>query len=124
MSFLENKEFKKSWPLELGVYPSILKTLKETLNSIDLLNVNWFSDRGFYKVTTDNGFNVNEKYLNVSREEVVIYYGDQTHSEIIPDSLVFSTYESKYSSIEEHSSWFTFKIIENKLRIVSWRSAG
>ncbi|PCE63172.1 YARHG domain-containing protein [Sediminicola luteus] len=102
---------------------AIIFELKMILNKIDLKSIHWYNETGLYKVTTDNGYIINETSVSIVGDKVTLYYNDSTHSELMSDETVFS-FGSSYESIEEHATWYTFTIVDGHLKLIDQKSAG
>ncbi len=102
---------------------AIIMELKTILNKIDLKSIHWYNENGLYKVTTDNGYIINETSISIISDKIVLHYNDSRHSELLSDKSVFS-YGSQYKSEEEYASWYNFVIVNGNLKLIDHKSAG
>jgi len=106
---------------EEPAYKELLKSLKETLNHIDLDNIHWNREKGLYKVTIDNGYLIFGYQILFEGNDIRIETGEYSHSEIFGD---FGDGYSDYESINEYSYWWVFEMKESGIVYRYFGAAG
>ncbi|MEM9869403.1 MAG: YARHG domain-containing protein [Bacteroidota bacterium] len=115
-----NKYFTNN---EYGDLSSTRKELKEILNKINIDGIHWYNESGLFKVTTDDGYFLNETSVKITGNKVVLTYADIGHSELLTDKTAFS-FGSNYFSENEYQSSYTFEIQNNELILIEHQAAG
>jgi hypothetical protein len=97
--------------------------LKSILSATNVDNINWYNENGLYKVTTDNGYIVNELSVTINSDTIILQFANTGQSELFVDDTSFQ-FGSNYYSESEYNSWYIFKIIEDKLVFIEYQAAG
>jgi hypothetical protein len=96
------------------------KLLKEVFSKINLGDINYYKNKGIYKVIEDNGFVQIVYMISIEKDEINISYNYMTHSEIIEG---FDEYTDYHSEGEFSYNW-QFKFSKNKLSFIRLMVAG
>lgn len=97
--------------------------LKSIVSKIDIQQIHWYNENGLYKITTDDGYSINERAITIKGSKVIMSYSDIGHSELLNDETAFNFGSAHYSE-NEYASWFTFTIIDGKLILLEHQAAG
>lgn len=99
----------------------MIDALGEALSKIDPKDINYYRDKGLFKVIVDNGFVIRVYSLTVDKNEIVVMNSYQAHSEIIDGFDECTTYMSE----NEYAYWWIFRIKEdNTIMLDSLDIAG
>jgi hypothetical protein len=93
------------------------KYLTETFKRINLDDINWSFDVGIYKVTIDNGDIVIGYEIRISKDGIIVKYGNQGGSEI--GKQLYPN-----DQITEFAFWWEFEWKNNKLKFLKMNVAG
>lgn len=96
------------------------KLLKSVFSKINLDDINYYKDKGIYKITEDNGFVQIVYTVYIENDEINISYNYMSHSEIIEG---FDEYSDYYSENEYSYNW-QFRFMKNKLNFIRLMVAG
>lgn len=96
------------------------KVLKAVLSKINFNDINYYKNKGIYKITEDNGFVQIVYMIYIENDEINISYNYMTHSEIIEG---FDEYTDYHSENEFSYNW-QFKFSKNKLNFIRLMAAG
>ena len=102
---------------------SIKRELNEILSKINLDGIHWYNENGLFKVTTDDGYLLNETSIKIEGAVIILRYADIGHSELFKNDTAFS-FGSGFYSENEYQSWYTFEIQNNKLILIEHQVAG
>ncbi|MEE9406957.1 MAG: YARHG domain-containing protein [Polaribacter sp.] len=102
---------------------AVITELKDILTKINIKGIHWYNENGLYKITTDDGYFLNETSIKIKGKEIILSYKDIGHSELLSDETAFD-FGNSYDSINEYSSWYTFEIKSNKLVLIEHQAAG
>lgn len=82
--------------------------------------INWYKNKGLYKVSIDNGFVVEDYGVSIKGNTIEITYNFKAHSEIIEDFDVYTDYNSE----SEHAYNWQFQYVSGKLKFIKLIVAG
>lgn len=102
---------------------AIISELKDILSKIVINKINWYNENALYKITTDDGYFINETSITIKGKEIILSYNDTGHSELLNQETAFS-FGSDYYSENEYASWYTFIIKDGKLILLEHQAAG
>ncbi|WP_435262062.1 YARHG domain-containing protein [Tenacibaculum sp. nBUS_03] len=102
---------------------AVVSELKDILTKINIKGIHWYNENGLYKITTDDGYFLNETSIKIEGKKIVLSYNDMGHSELLSDDTAFD-FGSTYDSTNEYASWYTFEIQNNKLILIEHQAAG
>lgn len=95
----------------------ILKNISETLQKVNIDDINWTKHKGIYKVIIDNGDYVMDYEISIDKNKVTIRYANQGGSEF--GELLYPT-----DMITEFAYHWNFEWKNNKLKFVQLIVAG
>lgn len=96
------------------------KLLKEVFSKINFNDINYYKNKGIYKINEDNGFVQIVYMVFIENDEINISYNYMSHSEIIEG---FDEYTDYHSENEFSYNW-KFKFTKNKLNFIRLMVAG
>ena len=102
---------------------ALIYELKGILSKIDITEIHWHNENGLYKITTDDGYFLNETSITIKGKEIILSYNDIGHSELLSEETAFS-FGSDYDSTNEYASWYMFTITNGKLTLLEHQAAG
>ncbi|QVY66802.1 hypothetical protein [Polaribacter sp. Q13] len=102
---------------------AVITELKDILTKINIKGIHWYNENGLYKITTDDGYFINETSIKIKGKEITLSYNDIEHSELLLDETSFD-FGSSYDSTNEYASWYTFEIKNNKLVLIQHQVVG
>ena len=110
--------------IENNVDPiSMKRELKKVLSKIDIDGIHWHNEKGLFKITTDDGYFLNEVSIVISNNQITLRYADIGYSELFNDDTAFS-FGSNFDSVNEYQSWYVFEIKNDLLILISHQAAG
>lgn len=130
LSFLQADEkiLKSKYGYDLGIDPKNTylndsgeehrKYFKEVLNKLNIDDINWIKEIGFYKVTVDNLNSTIGYEVRIEHENIYFKYDFDTGSEEIKESL----YPTEY--FIEFTYFWKFEWKNNKLKFIDLIVAG
>ena len=95
----------------------ILKYISESLQKVNIDDINWTKHKGIYKVTVDNGDFVMVYEISIDKNKVAILYANQGGSEF--GELLYPT-----DMITEFAYFWNFEWKNNQLKFVQLIVAG
>lgn len=101
----------------------IKSELKDILSVINIDQINWYNEKGLFKVTTDDGHFIKETTIKIHGDSIILSYAYMGYSELLSDETAFK-FGSTFYSENEYASWYTFKIIDNELVLIEHLAAG
>lgn len=104
-------------------YTEIKNELKDILSAINVNEIHWYNEKGLFKVTTDDGYFISEKAIEINGDTIILSFAYSGYSELLNDDTAFK-FGSDFDSTNEYASWYTFKIIDGKLVLIEHQAAG
>ncbi|MCL7763419.1 hypothetical protein MPF19_08345 [Polaribacter sp. Z014] len=59
---------------------AVITKLKDILTKINIKGIHWYNENGLYKITTDDGYFLNETSIKIKGKEITLSYNDIGHS--------------------------------------------
>lgn len=97
--------------------------LKAIISEINIDEINWYNEKGLFKITTDNGYSIKETSAKIDSNTIILSYAYIGYSELLSDKTAFK-FGSNFDSTNEYAVWYTFKIKDNKLTLIEIQAAG
>ena len=104
-------------------YNDIKSELIDILSQINIDGVHWYNEKGLFKITTDDGHYISEASIKIDSSTIILSFVYVGYSELLSEETAFK-FGSDFDSTNEYASWYTFKIIDNKLVLIEHQAAG